>query len=101
MSRRVTLELPDEGLERAEGLAILSNRGVEQVLTGAVSAVLPPLDVQFEKAQPISQLQDDRVLQMADLRLPASQDRRLSELLDQQQAGTLDDAARTELLTLI
>jgi hypothetical protein len=101
MSRRVTLELPDEVLDRAERLAVLADREVAEVLAEAVSAVLPPFDALFEQSGPVSQLPDEEVLGLAELRLPPAQDRRLSQLLDQQQAGTLDSARRTELLALM
>jgi hypothetical protein len=101
MSRRVTLELPDDVLERAERLAVLADRKVADVLAEAVSVVLPPLDAVPKESQPVSQLPDNAVLRLAELRLPAAQNRRLSQLLDQQQAGTLDDSERTELLILM
>ena len=41
------------------------------------------------------------VLALSRLELPPTQDRRLSALLEQQQAGTLTDAERGELLTLM
>jgi hypothetical protein len=62
---------------------------VTEVLAEAVSAVLPPLDGVLEERRPVSELSDDEVLRLADLRLPPPQDRRLSQLLDSQQAGTL------------
>ena len=78
MSRRVTLELPDEILNRAERLAGLAQREVADVLVEAVSAVLPPLDLVMEDSLPASALSDKAVLSLASRQLPAAQDRQLS-----------------------
>jgi hypothetical protein len=101
MSRRITLELPDEVLTRAERLATLTHRDVAEVLIEAVSIVLPTLDNVIVESQSISKLSDDEVRTRADLRLDAVQDRRLSQLLDKQQAGTLLDTERRELVALM
>lgn len=101
MSRRVTLELPDEVLDRAERLAVLTHRDVTQVLAEAVSAMLPPLDFESIASRPVAELSDAEVLRLADRRLPPRQDRRLSQLLDRQQAEALTDPERAELLELM
>ena len=44
---------------------------------------------------------DDDVLAAADVGLPVAEDRRLSELLDRQQAGLLADSERAELKALM
>jgi hypothetical protein len=71
------------------------------VLAEAVSAILPPLDAVLEDNRPASELADHEVLKWADAQLPAVQDRRLSELLDKQQAATLSEPDRTELFALM
>jgi hypothetical protein len=101
MSRRVTLELPDDVLSRAERLAGLSHREVTDVLVEAVAAVLPALDAKLEDSPPLSELSDDAVLRLTSRRLPPSRERQLSRLLDDQQAGTLSSSGRAELLALI
>ena len=98
--RRVTLELPDEVLNRAERLAVLTHRDVADVLAEAVSAVLPPVDVTAEEAE-ISKLSDAAVLRLADASFFASEEDRLSLLLDKQQSGTLTHGERLDLLSLI
>jgi predicted transcriptional regulator len=100
MSQQVTLELPDEVLHRAERLATLARRDVREILAEAVTVVLP-LDVVLEESCSVSELSNGEVLKLAELRLAPAQDRRLSQLLDAQQAGTLLEQERTELLTLI
>jgi len=101
MSRQVTLELPDDVLSRAERLATLARRDVKEVLAEAVALVLPPLDVVLGESRLISELSDDEVLKLTELRLSPAQDRRLSQLLDKQQAGTLIEQERVELLSLM
>ncbi len=101
MSRQITLELPDEVLNRAEQLATLACHDVREVLAEAVSVVLPPLDVVLGESRPVSEMSDNEVLRLADLQLVPAQDRRLSLLLDKQQSGTLTDQERTELLALM
>ncbi len=101
MGRRVTLELSDEVLERAERLATLAQRDVSQVLTEALAAVLPPLDLVSEENSHVRELSDEQVLRLADLRLRSAEAFRLSELLDRQQSGTLTQAERMDLLSLM
>src|SRR5881275_57823 len=101
MSRRVTLELPNEVLDRAERLAVLTHRDVKQLLAEAVSAMLPPLDREPSESRPMAERSDAEVLRLADGRLSARQERRLSRLLDQQQAEALTNPERAELLGLI
>jgi predicted transcriptional regulator len=101
MGRRVTLELSDEVFGRAERLAGLADREVEQVLAEAVSAALPVLDVGTEDQRSMTQLADAEVLRLANLRLSEAQDRSLSRLLDRQREGDLDSRERAELLALI
>jgi len=101
MSQQVTLVLPDEVLHRAEQLATLARRDVREILAEAVTVVLPPLDVVLGESCSVSELSNGEVLKLTELRLAPVQDRRLSQLLDAQQAGTLTEQERTELLTLI
>jgi hypothetical protein len=101
VSRRITLELPDEVWTRAERLATLAHRDVTEVLAEAVSAALPLVDIEPERRLPVSELSDDEVLKLADLRLTPAQDERLSYLLERQQAETLIGSERTELLALM
>jgi lactam utilization protein B len=101
MSRRVTLELPDEVLDRAERLAVLAHRDVTEVLAEAVAAMLPPVEIVPQASQAVSELSDAEVLKLADLRLSPRQDRRLSELLDQQQAGAMTHSERAQLSALV
>jgi hypothetical protein len=101
MSRRITLELPDEIMDRAERLASLTHREVAELLADAVSTALPPWEAVLGETPPIAQLSDAEVLKLTHLRLDAARDRRLSVLLGQQEAGQLTAAQRAELVSLI
>ncbi len=101
MSEQVVLELSDELLSRARRLAALAGRDVREVLADAVAVVLSPMDVALPEARPVRELSDQEVLDLANLRLTAAQDERLTTLLDRQQAATLTDGERSELVTLM
>jgi predicted transcriptional regulator len=100
MGNQVTVTLPDDVYRTAQRLAQLAQRDVAEVLSEALSLSFPLLP---DDAEPVvfRALSDADVLAMAELSLPPGQDQRLSELLYHQQAGTLTDAERGELATLM
>lgn len=100
MSTRITLTLPDAVYQRAERLAQLSRRDVAQVLTDAIATSLPLLRPRPDTPDPMDTLSDGQVLALSELQLPLADDRRLSELLEEQQADHLTEADRAELATL-
>ena len=101
MSTQVTLTLPDETYRRAERLAQLMGRNIADVLADTIYISLQPLGVELAAGKPITELSDTEVLAVADTGMEPSQDRRLSELLNNQQAGLLTDGERPELLALM
>ena len=101
MSTQVMVTLPDEVYRRAVTLARLSGRRMSDVLADTIALSLPPLSPQADAAQPLSTLSDDQVLALADAQMEPAQDRQFSRLLDRQQAGTLTEAERSELLVLM
>ena len=101
MSKQVVVDLPDEVYQRAESLARLSRREVADVLADAITQSLSPLDASDAEGRPMAGLSDREVVALAELELPPSRDRRLSKLLDRQQAQILTEAERTELQTLM
>ena len=101
MSTQVTVTLPDEVYRSAVRLAQLARREVEDVLTDTLTLSLPSLHQDSDVVPPIETVSDAEVLALAALELPPAQDRRLSALLEKQQAGSLTDAERGELLTLM
>ena len=100
MSTQVTVTLPDEVYERATRLAQLSHREVADILAETIAVSLPVLHSHPEVPAPVEDLADAEVLALTDLQLPAAQDQRLGTLLDRQQAGTLTEQERAELVAL-
>ena len=101
MSTQVTVTLPDEVYRSAVRLAQLARREVEDVLTDTLTLSLPSLHQDSDVIPPTETLSDADILALAALELPPAQDRRLSALLERQQANTLTDTERGELLTLM
>jgi hypothetical protein len=101
MSRQVTVDLPDEVYRRAENLARLTSREVSDVLADAISLSLPSLDDHDTQQIPVRDRSDTELLALTRLQLPPDQDKRLSTLLQQQQARGLSRAERAELQTLM
>ena len=101
MSTQVVVTLPDEVYRRADRLARLSGRRMSDILADTIALSLPPLSPQADSAQPLSALPDEQVLALADAQMEPAQDQRLSRLLNQQQAGTLTEAERSELFVLM
>ena len=101
MSMRVVIDLPDDVYRRAESLAQLINRDVADILADTVALSLPPLSPQSETVGPVTTLADKEILALTELQMEPQQDRRLSLLLERQQAGELSDTERPELLALM
>lgn len=101
MTDQITISLPTEILQRAEQLARCTGRSVDQLLAETIELSLRPLGTSSLAEEDMAEWSDERVLAAADEGLSGEEDRRLSELLNRQQAGTLTDAERPELVTLM
>jgi hypothetical protein len=101
MSTCVTVTLPDDVYRSAERLAQLTSRDVADVLADALTLSLPSLSPSAVSVRVVEQLSDAEVLELTELQMEPEQDRRLSTLLQRQQAGELSDAERPELLALM
>jgi hypothetical protein len=98
MSIDITVSLPDAICQRAENWAQQSGQSLPDFLAGAIESSLLPLG----NAPPdVRILSDDEVLKAADVSMPATADRRLTELLAMQREATLDAAQRCELASLM
>lgn len=98
---QITITLSNEIYEQAERFARLANRDVESVLTDALSASIPFVRPESERLSAIADLSNEEVLALTDLQMEQTEDSRLSELLDHQQAGTLIEAELPELQKLM
>ena len=101
MSTVINLKLSDEVYQRADRLAQLAGRSIDDVLGTAIKAALSPLTPPADFSADIDQLSDEQVLEIAERRMSPVQDQRLSMLLDRQQAGTIAADERLELTTLL
>ena len=101
MSAQITVTLPEDVLQRAELLAQRTGRPVGDILAETIELSLRPLGAPTNGERLIGDWSDDDVLAAADVGLPVAEDRRLSELLDHQQAGLLADAEPAELKALM
>lgn len=89
MTTRVVVDLPDIVYERAVRFAQLTERDVDVVLSETLALSLPALHPHTESIISINDLDDDAVLELANLQLSPEQDLMLSTLLERQQAGNL------------
>ena len=107
MNKPITLNLPEDVYNRAEGLAQLIGRDLADVLIEAISLSLSPTNPLGEgksdnsKVESIKSLSDREVMAMSELQMESEQDVCLSQLLSKQQAGTLTEAERPELWNLM
>ena len=101
MSTQITLTLPDETYDRAVHLAHLTKRNVADVLAEALDISLQPFGTDLAYDKVVTEVSDAELLAVADSQMELEQDRRFSELLDKQQAGTLLEYERAELHALM
>jgi predicted transcriptional regulator len=93
MSQQITIEVPEQVVRRATQVAAQTERSVEEVLAlWLENAVTEP---------PFCDLSDSEVLALTELRLTDEQKAALSELLAQNEEGTLDAEGQKQLDELI
>ncbi len=111
MNTQIVLNLPDELYKKAEHFAQLTNRNIADVLTQVIALSLSPIASQYAGAeslentssasQSVTSLSDEEVMDISELQMEPEQDKRLSELLYNQQSGTLINAEHFELMSLM
>lgn len=100
MNTQIVLNLSEDTYKRAAQFAAYARRDLAEVLASTLATALPSADA-INQIKGISKLPDCEVLALTKLRMEPSADRRLSELLDRQQAGELDDGDCAELAALM
>jgi hypothetical protein len=75
-------------------------QSVDELLAQAIELSLQQFD-EPTNGRPVTDWSDQQVVAAANLELPVVADRRLSELLDRQQAGSLLETERPELASLM
>lgn len=101
MSTQVTVTLPEEVLRRAQVLADRSGRPLPEILAETIELSLQPLGPLSESEGRPAKWSDEEVLAAAEEELLPEDDRRLSELLERQQAGVLTNAEHSALVALM
>lgn len=97
----VTLNLPDKLYSQAAWLAQLLNQDVPGVLSETIENALSPLGTVTPNLKPVKELSNGELLAIADLRMEATQGKRMGVLLEHQQARELSEPERNELAALI
>ncbi|HMV48985.1 MAG TPA: hypothetical protein PLD20_34475 [Blastocatellia bacterium] len=100
MDTQVVLNLPEDTYQRAAQFAAYSRRDLTEVIASTLATALPSSNV-INQIIEIAKLPDREVLALTKLRMEPAADRRLSALLDRQQAGELDERTRAELAGLM
>jgi hypothetical protein len=100
MSTQITVTVPDNLYRHIQRLAQTSGRSMAEVMNSMMSVSLFPLSSPVT-AMPLEKLSDEDVLELADSRMSAAQNERMSELLDKQQSGELEGPEKDELAVLV
>jgi hypothetical protein len=101
MTIPVTINLPDEVYQRADRFARLANRDLASIITDTFVSSLPPISSKIDTLQPVGQMSDPAVLELANSSMPEPQDDRLSDLLAKQREGELTLEEPQELESLM
>lgn len=100
----LTLELPEDVYEHVRRAAKGMKQPLEKALISIVRAATPSLEkvpLEYRAAlEALEDLSDDELWKVSARRLPPAKQRRLEELLDKNQRGTLTDRDRQALTKL-
>lgn len=97
----VTLSIPDNVYQHATRLSAATQLNVSNILTDALAFTLPTLDGAMSAVESVSQLDNEKVMALAESQMPAAQDDRLSDLLFKQRENQLTVTEAAELLSLM
>ena len=89
MSQQITIQVSDRVIRQAAQVAAQSHLSVEGVLAAWLESV--------STERPVEELSNDEILSLTELCLTDEQEARLSELLEQNQEGTLDADGQRKL----
>jgi hypothetical protein len=89
MSQQVTIQVSEHVIRQAAQVAAETQRSIEDVLAAWLESVTTE--------RPVEELPDDEVLTLSELHLTDEQDASLSELLERNREGTLDEEGQREL----
>ena len=97
------LALPDILMEHVKYFGLATNRDAAAVLTDALETMWPAWEDlrSSDMFQPLSELSDNEVLELAELKMDRIQNDRLGKLQSKGKLSGLTPAEQFELLTLI
>jgi hypothetical protein len=99
MSTKVTLNLPDETYRKAENLAQLTGRDINEILTETLDISLQSFNAISPKNISVAELNDADLLAVADSQMDSKQDSRFKALMQRQSELAPDE--RNEYLALM
>lgn len=91
----VTLNLPDNIYRSFKQLAEKTSQPIDEVIVEKIQTDYWVNDAEFERN--ISNLSDEDVLELANLKLSKQQDKRMSQLLENQQESRVTTSEKIEL----
>lgn len=94
---QVTLNIRDETYRYAEWLSRTTGRSVSDILSTLLDNTLPAPERTIQILKPVEEMSDREVLALVDFQMSPREDRRLSELLQAQQARELSEPECQEL----
>jgi len=105
MAQMVTLQLPDETLQRCQRGATAARKLLEEFLVERLIEAVPPLANDLpsplhEELEALEQLDDDALWQVARSRLSPTLQRQYSRLLAKNSQGTITEQEKETLRTL-
>jgi len=100
---QLTLSLPDSLIDQAGHMGRATHRDAPAVLADALEMMWPAWEdmLSSDPFPPVTLLSDAEVLELADLKMDAVQNRRLGELQSRGKTSGLKPAEQFELLALI
>lgn len=101
MSRQVTLTLSNDIYEQAQRWAIITQQDLSETLADALSIVLAPVHTAPHLEKPVRSLSEEEIQDLCNMRMESYQGRQLSQLLEKQREGVLNDEERQEMLALM
>lgn len=105
MGQMVTLQLPDETLQRYQRGAAAARKALEEFLVDRLAEAVPPLADDLpsplqEELKALEELDDETLWQVAQSQLPPDRQRLYSRLLAKNSQGTITEREKELLDTL-
>lgn len=97
----VTLAIPDEIYKHAARLSHVTQLNLSDILADALGFTLPTMSEALSSEIPVNQLDDRKIMTLAESKMPADRDERVGDLLFKQRESRLSIEEAAELLSLM